>query len=85
MKTYGEVEAQLHAFLSQNKINVKGSSPNRGNVPHVTTQKKGGESLRLSGHCVMVVKKEAEIPSENIGGNYYNMEYQSQILGILTA
>jgi hypothetical protein len=41
MNTYGEVEAQLHAYLSQNKFNVKGLSPHWGNVPHVTTQKKG--------------------------------------------
>jgi len=59
MNTYGEVEAQLHAYLSQNKFKVKGSSPHWGNVPHVTTQKEGGDPLRLSGHCVMVLKKNA--------------------------
>jgi len=42
MKTYGEVEAKLHAFLPQNKMNMNGSSAHRGNVPHVTTRKEDG-------------------------------------------
>jgi len=48
-------------------------------------RKEGGESLRLPGQCVMTLKKDAANPSENNGRNYWHMEYQSRLLGIITA